>query len=92
MANKIISGVAYVAGFGSGIAASLCFGKVFEAYVPVANTEVEKVVRKVGKWGGEIVVHNIVSNSVKEYATDVLTAGEQSANKLKSMVEEEKKA
>lgn len=90
--NKVANGIAYVAGFGAGVAASLCFGQVFEAYVPVANTELEKVWRKVGKWGGEIVVHNVVSNSVKEYANDILTAGEQSAEMLQGMVAEKQKA
>lgn len=89
--NKIANGVAYVVGFGAGIAASVCAGQAFEACVPAATTEIQEVVRKVGKWGCKITAHAVVSNEVKSYCDDILTAGEMSAEMLQGMVADKQK-
>lgn len=88
--NKLISGVAYVAGFGAGVCAAICAGQAFEAVVPEAANEIGNVVRKVGKFGCETVAHNVVSNAVKDYATDILSVGEMSATMVQGMVSNDK--
>ena len=86
-------GVAYVAGFGAGVCGAICVGQAFEHVVPEATTEMMQVVRKVGKFGCETVAHNVISDAVAGYATDILSAGEASAQMIQNMVsKDEQKA
>ena len=86
-------GIAYVAGFGAGVCGAICAGQAFERVVPEATTELMQVVRKVGKFGCETVVHNTVSDAVASYAIDILSAGEASAQTIQNMVsKDEQKA
>lgn len=85
-------GIAYIAGFGAGVCGAICVGQAFERVVPEATTEVIQVVRKVGKFGCETVAHNVISDAVAGYATDILSAGEASAQFVQSMVSEGQKA
>ena len=89
--NKILGGIAYGVGFGAGICAGICAGQVFDACVPVPAGEVQEVVHKVGKWGCRIAAHSVVSDAVQSYTSDILEAGEMSAEMLKSLTEKETK-